>query len=187
MPFEKTEIDGLQIFTPKIYEDARGFFYESFTAQGLSLAFAPFVVAQVNNSLSGKGVIRGIHFTKPPPGQSKFVSVFAGSIFDVAIDLRKSSRTFGNWQGFLLSAENNQSLLIGNGIGHAFLALENETRISYLCDSGYEPSKEFGIHPMTAGIAWEENARKFGITEFSLSEKDQIAPDFADAAELWFL
>jgi dTDP-4-dehydrorhamnose 3,5-epimerase len=67
MPFEKTEIDGLQIFTPKIYEDARGFFYESFTAQGLSLAFAPFVVAQVNNSLSGKGVIRGIHFTKTPP------------------------------------------------------------------------------------------------------------------------
>jgi dTDP-4-dehydrorhamnose 3,5-epimerase len=186
LPFQKTEISGVQLFTPTVFEDNRGFFFESFKSEEVSQGFGPFIVEQVNNSMSGMGVIRGIHFSKNPPGQSKFVSVQSGSIYDVAIDLRSLSSTFGKWQGFFLSSDNNQSLILGNGIGHAFLSLEDNTRVNYLCDSSYQPEKEFAINPTTAGINWREIALSRDIDEFYISEKDKSAPDFVDSRHLWF-
>lgn len=186
MPFRKTEISGVQLFEPNVFEDERGFFFESFKSSEVASEFGAFAVEQINNSMSRRGVIRGIHFKRSPLGQAKFVSVQSGSIYDVAIDLRESSSTFGRWQGFLLSALNNQSLLLSRGIGHAFLALEDGSRVNYLCDSPYEPEKEFAISPKTAGINWDEIALDHGITEYHFSKKDEIAPHFDDSRHLWF-
>lgn len=187
MGFIKTGIFGVHLFEPKILEDERGRFHESFRRDtALEETGIDFKVAQVNNSVSNQGVLRGIHFKKYPPGQAKFVSVHKGKIIDIAMDLRKSSPTFGQHQAFELSAENAKSLLLGCGIGHAFLSLENDTRVSYLCDSVFELDREFAINPLEASIDWSELAKPFGIDRFLISEKDKLAPFFSDAGELLF-
>ena len=174
--YSQTGIDGVHLFTPKIFEDERGQFFEAFRPDKTLLETGfDFRVAQVNTSVSIRGTLRGIHFKKAPPGQAKFVSVSQGKILDIAIDLRQSSSTFGNWQAFELSAENNQSLLLGYGIGHAFLALEDNTKVSYLCDSVFQPEIEFGINPLEAGIDWQQLAKPYGVAEFVVSEKDLAA------------
>lgn len=187
MPYEKTEIEGVFLFKPKVFEDPRGKFFESFR-QDLTLEETGFEfrVAQVNNSISAKGVLRGIHFKQNPPGQAKFVSVASGAIIDVAIDLRKSSSTFGKWQAFDLSAENKHSLIIGYGIGHAFLALDENTQVTYLCDSVFEPELEHGINPLSTGIDWQSYATQHSIQNFSISKKDELAPNFEQAEKLLF-
>ena len=187
MPYETTEIAGVHLFRPKVFVDSRGHFFESFR-QDLILEETglDFSVAQVNNSLSASGVLRGIHFKRNPPGQAKFVSVITGAIIDVALDLRKSSPTFGKWQAFELSAENRNSLLLGYGIGHAFLALEDRTQVVYLCDSVFEPTLERSINPLSAGIDWHHLGRKRPISAFRLSEKDELAPSFDEAQSLFF-
>ena len=187
MPYETTEIAGVHLFRPKVFVDSRGHFFESFR-QDLILEETglDFSVAQVNNSLSARGVLRGIHFKRNPPGQAKFVSVITGAIIDVALDLRKSSPTFGKWQAFELSAENRNSLLIGYGIGHAFLALEDRTQVVYLCDSVFEPRLEHSINPLSAGINWNNLGEKHSFSSFSVSEKDMLAPSFSQAEHLFF-
>ena len=187
MPCEKTEIEGVYLFRPKVFEDDRGHFFESFRRDvTLEETGFDFKVAQVNNSLSNKGVIRGIHFKQYPPGQAKFVSVTSGAIIDVAIDLRKSSPTFGKWQAFELSAQNKRSLLIGYGIGHAFLALNDNTQVNYLCDSVFEPGLEHVINPVSAGIDWQSFANEHLLQNFSISEKDSLAPTLDQAEKLFF-
>lgn len=187
MPYQKTNIKDVFLFTPQVFEDSRGHFFESFRQdKTLEETGFNFEVKQVNTSLSKRGVLRGIHLKKNPPGQAKFVSVGQGKILDLAIDLRKGSGTFGHWQAFELSQENNQSLLLGYGIGHAFLALENNTKVSYLCDSVFEPEIEFGINPLKAGIDWQELAKPYGVSEFVVNEKDAVAPGLRDAGELLF-
>lgn len=187
MPYERTEIEGVFLFKPEILEDTRGIFFESFrqdvTFQETGFDFK---VAQVNNSLSAKGVLRGIHFKQNPPGQAKFVSVTKGAIIDVAIDLRKSSPTFGRIQAFELTKENNHSVLIGYGIGHAFLALEENTQVTYLCDSVYEPALEHNINPLSVGIDWHSYAERHSIVTFSVSDKDELAPSFVNAHHILF-
>ena len=187
MPYERTQIEGVFLFKPRVFEDARGNFFESFrqdvTFQETGFDFK---VAQVNNSLSAKGVVRGIHFMQYPPGQAKFVSVTAGAVIDVAIDLRRSSPTFGKWQAFELSADNRHSLMLGYGIGHAFLALEESTKVTYLCDSVFQPKLEHGINPLSAGIDWQVYAYVHSIDDFSISERDNLAPDFDKAEKLFF-
>ena len=187
MPYERAEIEGVFLFKPKVIVDPRGNFFESFrqdvTFQETGFDFK---VAQVNNSLSAKGVLRGIHFKHYPPGQAKFVSVTAGAVIDVAIDLRRSSPTFGKWQAFELSAENKHSLLLGYGIGHAFLALEDNTKVIYLCDSVFEPELDYGINPLSAGIPWQKYANRRSINAFSISEKDKLAPNFDNSEKLYF-
>ena len=187
MGFSKTEIEGVYLFEPKVFEDERGSFQEAFRRdKTLEETGFDFEVAQVNTSVSNRGVLRGIHFKKYPPGQAKFVSVQQGRIIDVAIDLRKSSPTFGQYLAFELSAENNKSLLLGYGIGHAFLSLEDNTRVSYLCDSVFEPEIEFGINPLEASIDWEKLAKPFRIERFVISEKDRKALPLSEAEELLF-
>lgn len=154
--------------------------------QSLTETGIPFGVAQVNCSVSNKGVIRGIHFKKYPPGQAKFITVQHGSIIDVVVDLRKSSETFLQWRWFELSASNKKSLLIGYGIGHAFLSLEDETRVSYLCDSVFEPELEFAINPMSAGIDWQQFKMRIGTSQFLLSARDESAPRLGDPNMILF-
>jgi dTDP-4-dehydrorhamnose 3,5-epimerase len=187
VPYQPTEIEGVFLFTPQIFEDHRGHFFESFRQdKTLEETGFDFEVKQVNTSLSKGGVLRGIHFKKNPPGQAKFVSVSQGKVLDLAIDLRQSSKTFGHWQAFELSQENNHSLLIGYGIGHAFLALEDNTKVSYLCDSVFEPEIEFVINPLEAGINWEDLAMRFGVSDFVVNKKDFSAPGINEAQHLLF-
>ena len=187
MIFEESYIQGVYSLIPRIFSDSRGSFHESFRKdKTLREIGFDFEVAQVNNSVSSKGVIRGIHFKKYPPGQAKIVSVSQGAIIDVAIDLRKSSNTFGRYQAFELSANNSKSLFVGYGIGHAFLSLEDNTVVHYLCDSAFEPELEFGINPLEASIDWEEFAQGFGVDEFIISSKDNQAVSLAEASELLF-
>lgn len=187
MTYSKTTIEGAYLFTPKVFEDSRGHFFESFRQdQVLAETGFDFSVAQVNNSHSTKGTLRGIHFKENPPGQAKFVSVTSGAIIDIVIDLRKSSPTFGKWEAFELSSSNKNSLLLGYGLGHAFLALEHDTRVTYLCDSTFDPYREHGINPLAAGIDWNLLARSFGISDFLISEKDTNAPRLEDAGDLLF-
>lgn len=186
MGFSKTDIEGVYLFEPEVHQDERGSFHESFRRdEALEGTGFDFEVAQVNTSVSNKGVIRGIHFKKFPPGQAKFVSVQKGSVIDVAIDLRKSSPTFGEYQAFELNAENNKSLLLGYGIGHAFLSLEDDTRVSYLCDSVFEPQVEFGINPLRAGIDWQSILKNLSVHDLILSNKDRSAPAIEESSVLF--
>lgn len=186
MPFQPTEIDGVFLFKPRIFEDQRGIFFESFRPDSVQQETGyEFQVAQVNNSVSARGVLRGIHFKENPPGQAKFVSVNRGSIIDVVIDLRKSSPTFKKWQILELSAKNRHSLLIGKGIGHGFLAISDDTAVSYLCDTVFQPELEHGINPLSIGVDWESLLNASGLN-LEVSEKDLAAPDLDDAEDLLF-
>ena len=187
MKYLKSKIQGVYLLQPDTLDDDRGKFFESFKAQQITLETGiEFNIAQVNNSESRKGVIRGIHFKEAPPGQRKFVSVSSGAIIDVAIDLRRSSPTFKAWQSFELNESNRRSLLLGNGIGHAFLSLKDETKVTYLCDTVFEPEKEHGINPLSAGVDWELLAQRSGISEFLLSDKDRNALNLDEAETLLF-
>jgi dTDP-4-dehydrorhamnose 3,5-epimerase len=187
MRYIKTEIEDVFLFEPKIFEDRRGEFSESFrpdecfTETGIE-----FKVSQINSSVSKKSVIRGIHFKKYPPGQAKFVSVSSGRIIDVVLDLRKSSETFLQWRAFELSAENRRSLLIGYGIGHAFLSLEDDTKVTYLCDSVFQPELEFAVNPLDSGICWTSLHSQGHLGNFLVSERDLSAPALRDCQNFFF-
>ena len=139
-----------------------------------------FAVRQVNQSISAKGVIRGIHFTESTEGQAKYVSCSHGRIWDVIVDLRPDSATFGSWQGVELSPENGKSVLVSEGLGHAFLSLEEGSVVNYLCSSEFKIETDRTIHPLSEalGIDFESVARAYGISEFKLSEKDSGAQEF---------
>jgi dTDP-4-dehydrorhamnose 3,5-epimerase len=146
MPFSSTHINGLLLFEPRLFEDERGYFYESFNqktfeeASGVTL---PFV--QDNHSFSKYGVLRGLHFQKPPHQQAKLIKVIRGEIYDVAVDIRKDSPTFGQWLGFHLSAENKKQLYVPRGFAHGFVVLSPEAEVLYKCDAFYAPQAEGGI------------------------------------------
>jgi dTDP-4-dehydrorhamnose 3,5-epimerase len=139
-----------------------------------------FPVKQVNQSTSSKGVIRGIHYTDSAEGQAKYVSCVRGALWDVVVDLRKESPTYGQWDAVELSAENKKSLLISEGLGHAFLSLADNTIANYLCSSEFNPSADKTVNPLSPKleIAFSKVASKFGISDFNLSPKDSEAADF---------
>lgn len=176
MPFIKTEIAGLWIFEPRVFEDERGYFYESFNQKDFQEATGvdlPFV--QDNHSLSKFGVIRGLHFQRPPFEQGKLVKVIRGEIFDVAVDIRRQSPTFGKWLGFKLSAENKRQLYIPRGFAHGFVVLSNVAEVLYKCDNFYAPQAEGGIiyNDPTLQIDWQIDLQKI-----VLSKKDASLPSF---------
>ncbi|MCX9148799.1 dTDP-4-dehydrorhamnose 3,5-epimerase [Erythrobacter sp. WG] len=145
-----TSLPGVLIIEPRVFGDARGFFMESwnagtFAAAGLDLAFV-----QDNHSRSQKGVLRGLHFQNPGP-QGKLVRVTSGAVFDVAVDLRASSPTFGQWMGVELSAENKRMLWVPEGFAHGFLTLEDDTDFLYKCTAPYDPRTEHTL-------AWDDPA-----------------------------
>lgn len=173
----ETGIDGLVVIEPTVFGDHRGFFMESynrreFAAIGLTMDFV-----QDNHSKSAKGVLRGLHFqTKQPQG--KLVRVIRGSVWDVAVDLRRNSTTFGKWYGLVLSAENKRMFYVPEGFAHGFLTLEDGTEFLYKCTDYYAPEYEAGIiyNDPQLKIAWP--FREYGLQEADilLSEKDSRHP-----------
>ena len=130
MEIVRTHIDGLYVIEPRVFEDHRGFFFESFNGRTFKEKIGTFHFVQDNHSKSNKGVLRGLHYQIQQP-QGKLVRVVSGSVFDVAVDLRKSSETFGSWLGIELSASNKKQLWIPAGFAHGFLTLENNTEFLY--------------------------------------------------------
>jgi dTDP-4-dehydrorhamnose 3,5-epimerase len=144
MATNSLQIEGCWVFKPNVFADERGTFFEWFQDSAFeSETGYRFEIAQANISISDKGVIRGIHCARVPPGQAKYVTCISGSVFDVVVDLRKSSATFGQWDSILLDSRNPKALYIPSGIGHAFMALEDNSTFVYLCGHRYNPKNEF--------------------------------------------
>jgi len=177
MTVEETNIPGLKIITPKVFEDARGYFYESYNEKKLLENGIDITFRQDNQSKSGYGVIRGLHFQNPPHAQTKLVRVLEGAIYDVAVDIRKDSSTFGQWLGIELTADNKKQLLIPHGFAHGFSVLSDTAVVLYKCDNLYEPSSEGGIifNDPNLNINWQILADKQKV-----SDKDVNLPGFHD-------
>ena len=169
MKLIQTAIDGLLIIEPKVFGDDRGFFMESWNAEAFREAGLDLGFVQDNHSRSARGVLRGLHFQNPNP-QGKLVRVTAGRAWDVAVDLRRSSATFGKWQGVELSAANKRMFWVPPGFAHGFVALEDGTDFLYKCTAFYEPAREHSLlwNDPAVGIEWPLE----GI-EPQLSGKDQ--------------
>lgn len=155
MQFTPTNIEGVTVIEPRVFGDDRGFFMESWNAElfrgaGLDLTFV-----QDNHSRSSRGVLRGLHYQQPGP-QGKLVRVTAGVVYDVVVDLRRSSPSFGKWFGIELSAANKKMLYVPEGIAHGFLCLEDGTDFLYKCTSGYAPANEHSLlwNDPAIGIEW---------------------------------
>jgi dTDP-4-dehydrorhamnose 3,5-epimerase len=190
MPFQPLSIEGAWVFTPQIHEDSRGRFLESFRLDEITSQLGrEFAVKQVNQSTSNKGVIRGVHSSKNPPGQAKYITCLAGAIWDVVVDLRPSSQTFSKWEAIELSASNAKAVLISEGLGHGFLSLKDHSVASYLCNQVYEPGLEFGINPFDDYLAidFESQMDAIGVEGGILSEKDLAAPGLIEARDLGLL
>ena len=176
----KCDIEGLYVIEPTVFKDERGYFvetynYNDFKAEGIESTFV-----QDNQSMSVKGVLRGLHYQKQYP-QGKLVRVIRGCVFDVAVDLRKKSKTYGKWFGVELSAENKKQFYIPEGFAHGFLVLSDEAEFAYKCTDFYHPGDE-------GGIAW--NDPEIGITwpippetELIISEKDRKWGSLLEAFE----
>ena len=144
MKINKTFIEDLLIIEPQLFKDDRGFFYESYNKNNLDKVINIFFV-QDNESKSNRGVIRGLHFQKPPYAQTKLVRCICGKILDVAVDLRKNSKTYGKSFSIELSSENNKQLLVPKGFAHGFQVLSNEAIVNYKVDEYYNPDSDSGI------------------------------------------
>jgi dTDP-4-dehydrorhamnose 3,5-epimerase len=178
MKIIETGFKGLVVIKPKIYPDQRGYFFESFNQVNLENEGISFIPVQDNESKSSMGVIRGLHYQLMPFGQSKMIRVIEGKIFDVALDLRKNSLTFGKWFGIDLDSETKELVLIPKGFAHGFSVLSNTAIIQYKCDNVYNAKLERGIflNDPQLDINW-----KTGSMNPVISEKDMKQPLFRDA------
>lgn len=182
----KCPIEGLYIIEPQVFGDARGYFMETYSLRDMQNAGLNMVFVQDNQSMSVKGVLRGLHFQKEHP-QGKLVRVIKGRVFDVAVDLRAGSETYGKWYGVELSEENKKQFYISEGFAHGFLVLSETAEFCYKCTDFYHPGDEGGLawNDPTIGIQWPEvtgdyrgSASAAGYcladgTPLNLSEKDQ--------------
>lgn len=181
MSFREMKIQGAWIHTPARHSDIRGHFEEQFKLSSIESALKrQFTVKQVNQSVSLGGVLRGIHYSEGPVGQAKYVSCSKGRIWDVVVDLRKDSVTYGSWDATELSANNGLSVLISEGLGHAFLSLEDGSVTNYLCTSEYDPITDKGFNPLSEDLAipFQETAKGNGFQKIQLSERDATATNF---------
>lgn len=181
MPFEfiKTEIPEVILIKPKVFQDERGFFLETYKKSDFEKAGINAEFVQDNHSKSVKGVLRGLHFQKKPFAQGKLVRCVRGKIFDVAVDIRKGSPTFGKWVGYELSEENKYILWIPEGFAHGFLTLSEEAEVIYKVSGGeYSPQHDAGIiwNDPDINIKWPVNQ----VKEIILSEKDKKLPFLKD-------
>lgn len=181
MSFTPLSIQGSWVFTPQKFDDERGSFHEVFKLSAISetLGF-DFQVKQVNQSVSKAGVIRGIHWADVPPGQAKYVFCPRGSIWDIVVDIRVGSPTFGKWDADVISEKNGKAVLIKEGLGHVFLTLEENTVVNYLCSEPYNPGAEHEINPLDEKIGIPF-ADKWSASEFLTSQKDTNAYSLAEA------
>ncbi|NLA25315.1 MAG: dTDP-4-dehydrorhamnose 3,5-epimerase [Bacteroidales bacterium] len=178
MEIIKTPIPDLLIIKPKVFGDNRGYFVETYNENNFKASGIKCNFVQDNESMSNAGVIRGLHYQLEPYSQAKLVRVVRGSVFDVALDLRKGSPSFGKWFGLVLSAENKTQLLVPKGFAHGFAVLENNTIFAYKCDEFYNKEAERGIKfdDPELEINWPVNIEKAII-----SEKDRENPTFKEA------
>ena len=175
--YTKTSLSGVLLIEPDVFKDDRGFFLETYhqkkyAGRGIVRSFV-----QDNRSHSTKNVLRGLHYQLQNP-QSKLVSVITGEIFDVAVDIRRGSPTFGKWEGVYLSSENNRQIFVPGGFAHGFCVLSETADVVYKCSDFYTPDDEFGIlwSDPTIGIEWP-------VKEPILSPKDSQYPTLSDTAE----
>jgi dTDP-4-dehydrorhamnose 3,5-epimerase len=182
---ELSIVGALEI-TPIQHDDDRGVFLEWFREDAFTKATGhPFRLAQANCSVSRAGTLRGIHFAELPPSQAKFVTCVHGAALDVVIDLRVGSPTFGEWESVHLDDEDRRAVYLPEGLGHAFMALEDHTVVNYLCSTPYAPGREHAIHPLdpAIGIAWPTTARDGTDLAPLLSPNDQAAATLAEMGE----
>ncbi|SFC83087.1 dTDP-4-dehydrorhamnose 3,5-epimerase [Ruminococcus albus] len=174
--FNETKLKGVYIIDVKTYGDNRGYFMETYKESDFKAAGLDYNFVQDNQSSSRKGVLRGLHFQKTHP-QAKLVRVLKGEVFDVAVDLRKGSETYGQWVGAVLSEENKRQFMIPRGFAHGFLVLSDYAEFAYKCDDVYHPEDEGGImwNDPAIGIEWPEAG------ELILSEKDKVHPSLAES------
>jgi len=177
MKARELAVPGAWEITPQIHTDTRGLFFEWFT----DTAFADFAghrldLHQANCSVSAAGVLRGLHFAQLPPSQAKYVTCLHGAVFDVIVDIRTGSPTFGTWDAVVLDDQAHRSVYRSEGLGHAFLALEDNSTVMYLCSAGYAPGREHTINALdpALNIAWPTIHG-----QPSLSERDRQAPTLA--------
>ena len=185
-------IEGLCVITPAVHGDNRGYFMETYSQRDMEEAGIHIVFVQDNQSMSTKGVLRGLHFQKQFP-QTKLVRVIKGSVFDVAVDLRPGSATYGKWYGIELTEENKKQFLIPRGFAHGFLVLSDTAEFCYKCDDFYHPNDEGGLawNDPAIGVQWPQvqgaypgstSAQGYTLsdgTPLNLSEKDQKWPGLA--------
>ncbi len=181
MLIERTGLAQLLVLTPRVFRDERGFFTESYNKRAFAEAVGEELdFVQDNHSRSSRGVLRGLHYQLPPRAQGKLVRVVAGEIFDVAVDLRRTSATFGRWFGLVLSAEKGNQLWVPPGFAHGFLTLSETADVLYKASDYYDPARERSIawNDPEIGIEWPPESRPL------LSAKDAVAPRL-EAAELF--
>jgi dTDP-4-dehydrorhamnose 3,5-epimerase len=182
MKITETHIPGLLVIEPHVHADSRGYFFESWHEERYRKAGIESVFIQDNESKSVRGVVRGLHYQLAPWAQAKLVRVIEGSVFDVAVDLRKGSPTFGQWFGLELNGESKKQLFIPRGFAHGFSVLSETAVFSYKCDNYYnrESERSINLNDPGLGIDW-----KLGNSAPLVSEKDRNAPLF-DEAEMNF-
>ena len=177
MEVVETNIEGVIIIEPRIFKDDRGYFFESFSQREFEEKVCKTTFVQDNESKSGYGVLRGLHFQKPPFAQSKLVRVIKGAVLDVAVDIRKGSLTFGQYVSVELTGENHRQFFIPRGFAHGFSVLSEEVIFQYKCDNFYSPQSEGAIawNDPDLNIDWRIPAEKV-----VLSEKDSKHPRLKD-------
>jgi len=184
MTYRELAVPGAWEITPVQHGDPRGVFLEFFRGAPFRSAVGhAFDVQQANCSVSAPGVLRGIHYADVPPGQAKYVTCAKGAVWDVAIDLRVGSPTFGRWDAVLLDDVDRRAIYLSEGLGHAFVSLEDDSTVLYLCSTQYAPGREHGVHPLDPdlAIAWPTTARDGSPLTPQLSTKDEAAPTAARA------
>ena len=174
----KTDIEGVVIIEPRIFKDARGYFFESFSAKEFQEKVCQTTFVQDNESFSSYGVVRGLHFQKPPYTQSKLVRVIKGAVLDVAVDLRKGSPTYGKHVAVELTGENHRQLFIPKGFAHGFSVLSDEVLFQYKCDNFYNKESEGSVawNDLELAIDW-----RIPVEKVLLSEKDKLSKSIAEA------
>lgn len=184
MQVRELTVPGALELTPRQFGDDRGVFLEWFAGSAFEEAVGHRLeLAQANASVSAAGVLRGIHFADVPPGQAKYVTCVRGAVLDVVVDIRVGSPTFGQWDSVLLDDVDRRAIYLAEGLGHAFLSLEDDSTVVYLCSAPYAPGREHGIHPLdpALGIDWPAVARDGSPLTPLLSPKDAEAPSLAEA------
>ena len=175
MNLVKTKLDGLVVLKPTIFKDNRGYFMESYNQKNINKLIGNVSFVQDNESESFRGVLRGLHFQKPPYAQSKLVRCLKGKVLDVALDLRNESKTYGMIETFLISEENKEQLFIPKGFAHGFVVISESATLSYKVDNYYNPDSESGVlwSDLDLNIDWKINKN-----EIIVSEKDKNLPTF---------
>lgn len=183
MEIKETDIPGILIIKPKIFEDPRGYFFESYNKNKLNDALDDLEFVQDNQSLSGFGTIRGLHYQLAPYAQAKLIRVLQGKIYDIAVDIRQNSPTFGKHFGIELSDENKTQLFIPHGFAHGFSVLSKKAIVFYKTDKYYHKESERGIkyNDPELNIDW-----KINLSESILSSKDKVLPSFKESEKNFY-